>query len=64
MNDLIHLSEGELSEKEKSLKEQLYKLNYQRYSGRVENPHLFRLLKTDIARIKTILQERMNKKAK
>lgn len=44
-------------QKEKSLKEELYKLNAQRYSGRVDKPHMFSLVKRDIARIKTILNE-------
>jgi len=46
-----------LLQKEKSLKEELYKLNAQRYSGRVDKPHMFSLVKRDIARIKTILNE-------
>lgn len=55
--DFVNLSEQELAEKEKSLKEQLYKLNYQRYSTRIEKPHSFTLLKKDIARIKTAIRQ-------
>lgn len=51
------LSEAELLEKEKKLKEQLYNFNYQRYSGRVEKPHMFTLLRKDVARIKTALSQ-------
>lgn len=61
--ELVNLSEPELLEKERNLKEQLFKLNYQRYSGRVEKPHRFRILKTDIARIKTALTARTLKKS-
>lgn len=53
--DLLNLSQAELLEKEKSLKEALSKINLQRFAGRVEKPHMFSLLKKDIARIKTIL---------
>ena len=55
MQDLRSLSKEELTQKEKNLKEELYKLNQQRYSNSVEKPHLFLQVKKDIARIKTIL---------
>lgn len=55
--ELINLSKPELLEKEKNLKEQLHKLNYQRYSGRVEKPHSFTLIRKDIARIKTAMKQ-------
>ena len=42
-------------DKEKSLKEELFKLNAQRYSGRVEKPHLFSLVKRELAVVETIL---------
>ncbi len=53
--------QDDLLAKEKNLKEELFKLNAQRYSGRVDKPHMFSLVKRDIARIRTILNE---KKAK
>ncbi|MDD3087361.1 MAG: 50S ribosomal protein L29 [Candidatus Omnitrophica bacterium] len=53
--DLVNLSRAELLEKEKSLKEELFKLNLARYSGRVEKPHMFSLVKRDIARVQTLL---------
>ncbi len=56
--ELRSLSKEELLAKEKALKEELYKLNLQRYSGRVEKPHMFSLVKRDIARIRTILGEK------
>ena len=54
----IHQYTIELLQKEKSLKEELFKLNMQRYGGRVDKPHMFSLLKRDIARIETILNEK------
>lgn len=59
--ELKDLSETELIEKEKALTAELSKLNLQRYTGRVEKPHRFALIKKDIARIRTFLNQ---KKAK
>ena len=56
--DLRNLSEEELKGRQNSLHQELFKLNQQRYSGRVEKPHLFKQLTKDIARIKTILKEK------
>ncbi|MFA5063188.1 MAG: 50S ribosomal protein L29 [Candidatus Omnitrophota bacterium] len=56
--DLINLSKAELLEKEKALKDELFKLNSQRYTGRVEKPHLFSLVKKDIAVVETILNSK------
>jgi len=59
--ELRALSQEELIQKEKSLKDELAKLNVQRYGGRVEKPHMFSLIKKDIARIKTILNAKKEK---
>ncbi|PIQ90481.1 MAG: 50S ribosomal protein L29 [Candidatus Omnitrophica bacterium CG11_big_fil_rev_8_21_14_0_20_41_12] len=59
--ELIDLAVGELLEKEKTLYAELSKLNLQRYTGRVEKPHKFALIKKDIARIRTILNQKKDK---
>ena len=56
--ELRNLSNEELLQKEKALFEELSKLNTQRYTGSVEKPHKFALIKKDIARIRTILNEK------
>jgi len=56
--ELRNLTREELLQKEKSIKEELFKLNMQRYGGRVDKPHMFSLLKRDVARIETILREK------
>lgn len=61
IQELRSLSREELIAKEKSLKEELYKLNMQRYAGRVEKPHQFASLRRDIARIKTLLNSEKEK---
>jgi large subunit ribosomal protein L29 len=59
--ELRNLSKEELLQKEKTLKEDLFKLNLQRYSGRVDKPHMFSLIKRGIAQIQTILREKKEK---
>ena len=48
----------ELQNREKEMSEQLFKLRFQRATGRIENPMKIREVKREIARIKTILTER------
>lgn len=55
------LSKEELAEKSKTLKEELSKLNLQRFGGRVEKPHMFAKVKREIAWINTILNEKKDK---
>jgi len=59
--DLRALDVEELVQKEKTIKKELYGLNYQRKFGKVEKPARFSLLKKDVARIKTVLKERKSK---
>jgi large subunit ribosomal protein L29 len=56
--ELRNLSRDELLQKEKTLKEELFKLNAQRYQGRIEKPHMYSSVRKDIARIHTILSEK------
>ena len=51
-------SVDELQIREKELGEQLFKLRFQRATGRIENPMKIREVKREIARIKTLLGER------
>ena len=62
IKELRSLSREELITKEKSLLDELFKLNQLRYGGRVEKPHLFTGIRKDIARIKTLLKESVGKK--
>lgn len=56
--ELRALSTDDLLIKETNLKKDLFNLRYQRKIGRVEKPSQFKLIKRDIARILTILNER------
>ena len=58
IKDLVNLSKEELINKEKVLREELFKLNLQRYGSRVEKPHMFKIIRKDIAKIQTLLREK------
>ena len=56
--ELRDKSDAELNTRQKDLVEQLFKLRFQKATGRVENPMKIRQVKREIARIKTLLNER------
>jgi len=62
IGELRSLSTDELEQKERSLRQELFKLNQQRYGGNVEKPHMFSLIKKDIARVQTLLNQKKEKK--
>lgn len=53
-------SADELHTRERELSEQLFKLRFQRATGRMENPSKMREVRKEIARIKTLLNEKAN----
>jgi large subunit ribosomal protein L29 len=56
--ELRELSIDELSHKERDLKEELFNLRFQRATGQLENLMRLTQVKRDIARVKTVLQEK------
>ena len=56
--DIRALAAEELKTKEKALKKELFDLKYQRKIGRVEKPSRFRVIRRDIAKILTVINER------
>ncbi|MBL7069970.1 MAG: 50S ribosomal protein L29 [Candidatus Omnitrophica bacterium] len=60
--ELRNLTIEELAQKERALRQELFKLNQQRYSGNVEKPHMFSLVKKDIARVQTLLNKKKENK--
>lgn len=48
----------DLRSRERDLREQLFKLRFQRATGRVENPMKMRQVRREIAQIQTLLNER------
>ena len=62
--DLRLLNEGELLDKERTLMEELFNLRFQQATGQLENVMRVPQVKRDIARVKTILQEKGLSKGK
>jgi len=56
-------SETELRARERDLREQLFKLRFQRATGRMENPMKMREVRREIAQIETLLNERASANA-
>jgi large subunit ribosomal protein L29 len=51
-------SVDELRSRERDLREQLFKLRFQKATGRVENPMKMRQVRREIAQIQTLITER------
>ena len=62
--ELRQLSEGELLLKEKELGEELFNLRFQHATGQLDNVMRIPQVKRDIARVKTILEEKVLDKGK
>lgn len=57
-NTLREKSVDELNTRQRELSEQLFKLRFQRATGRMESPAKMRQVRREIARIKTLLKEK------
>ncbi len=62
--DLRLLNEGELFEKERQLREEIFNLRFQQATGQLENVMRIPQVKRDMARVKTIYREKGLKKGK
>ncbi|MDP2653834.1 MAG: 50S ribosomal protein L29 [Candidatus Omnitrophota bacterium] len=62
MKELEALSSEELLQKERAFKKSIFELDYQKKMGRVEKPAQYKLLRRDIARILTLLNQRKTQK--
>jgi large subunit ribosomal protein L29 len=60
--ELREMTEDELQTKEKELADQLFKLRFQHSLGQLENAMKMRNIRRDIARIKTVLGEKGQRK--
>ncbi|MDD8031327.1 MAG: 50S ribosomal protein L29 [Acidobacteriota bacterium] len=63
IRELRELSSDELERKELELKDQWFKLRFQKSLGQLDNPMKLRNIRRDIAKIKTILKELQKKGA-
>jgi len=55
---LRQLSDGELQERLREFKEELFNLRFQMATGQLDNPMRLREVRKNIARVKTIQRER------
>lgn len=62
VKELRELLPEELLQKEKELKKELFHMRFQHVSGRAENPARIGQVKREIARVKTIYQEKISQK--
>jgi large subunit ribosomal protein L29 len=58
VKELRNLELTELAEKERQLKQEVFNLRFQLATGRIENPMKIRQSRRDLARIKTIMQQK------
>ena len=56
-NEIREMTYTELGDELKELKSQLFKLRFQAVTSQVENPMQLKLIKKDIARVKTVMRE-------
>jgi large subunit ribosomal protein L29 len=62
--ELRNLSDGEIETKIEETYEELFNLRFQQSIGQAKDPNRITALKRDVARMKTILNERQLAKAK
>ncbi len=56
--EIRNLSDSEINSKLEDVYEELFNLRFQQAIGQVKDPNRLRVLKKDIARMKTVLNER------
>lgn len=64
ITDIRSMSETELEQKVKDLKEELFNLRFQHSINQLDNPHKIAETKKDIARVLTVLTEKKNAEKK
>lgn len=63
ISDIKELSAAELDKKLVELKEELFNLRFQHAINQLDNPMRLNLVKKDIARVKTVMNERAREMA-
>lgn len=58
VSELQNMTADELQKKGKDLDQELFNLKFQLHTGRLENTARLSAIRKDIARVKTILQEK------
>ncbi len=60
--EIRELSPAEITKKIRDTRDELLQLRLRKHTGQVEKPHTIRVLRKDIARLETILNEKKSKK--
>jgi len=58
LKDLRDLGEGELAQKERDIREELFRLRLRGATGQIENKMKARMVRRDLARVLTLQRER------
>ena len=61
--ELRELTQSELEQKLKSLKEELFNLRFQLAINQLDNPMRITAVKRDIARVSTVMRENLDREA-
>lgn len=64
VRELREMSEAELRQKEKEFTEELFNLKFQHVTGQLENTQRLPQVRKDLARVKTLLREKILASAK
>jgi large subunit ribosomal protein L29 len=59
VKELQAMAEAELQDKERQLKQEVFNLRFQLATGRIENPMKIRHTRRDLARVKTVLNQKL-----
>ena len=58
--ELRDLGADELGTKERELTDELFRMRIQKSMGQLENPDKIRMVRRDLARVKTVLSQKRN----
>ena len=59
LDEIRELTPTELSSRKKELRQEVFHLRLQQQAGQLEKPHLLRSLRREIARLETVLTEKL-----
>jgi large subunit ribosomal protein L29 len=60
-SEFMALTVDELKKKEQDLRRELFNLKFQQATGEIENPRRINAVKRDIARVLTVITEKLDK---
>ena len=61
-NELRNMTVVEIAQKIDGLKKDLFNMRTEAKAGRIEKPHMLKIVRKDIARCETVLKEKANAK--